>query len=83
MFCNGFRFSLIKVVFVIIDGCLNSVLNIVEEVMLVKEEGIVLFVFGVGSICDNELEVMVSDFNCIYVFYLIGFFDIDSLIYEI
>lgn len=83
VFCNGFRFSLIKVVFVIIDGCLNSVLNIVEEVMLVKEEGIVLFVFGVGSICGNELEVMVSDFNCIYVFYLIGFFDIDSLIYEI
>lgn len=83
VFRNGSRPSSTKVALVITDGCSNSALNTAEEATLAKEEGIVLFALGVGSICDNELEAMASDPNCTHVFYLTWFSDIDSLIYEI
>ncbi|XP_062579673.1 uncharacterized protein LOC134241654 [Saccostrea cucullata] len=82
VFRFGSRSSSTKVGLVITDGCSN-IYDTVRESKYAKDEGIVLFALGIGSICDDELESLASDPNCTHVFFLSGFSDIDSLIYEI
>lgn len=82
VFRNASRHGSTKVGLVITDGCSN-ILDTVREAQYAKDEGIVLFALGIGSICHAELEGMASDPNCTHVFHLTGFSDIDSLIYEI
>ena len=82
VFRNGSRHGSTKVGLVITDGC-SSIRDTVREAQYAKDEGIVLFALGIGSICHAELEGMASDPNCTHVFHLTGFSDIDSLIYEI
>lgn len=55
---------------VIIDGYLNYYFSIVWEVLDVKDVGIVLFVIGIGDVNEMEFNEVVSDLNCIYVFFL-------------
>lgn len=55
---------------VIIDGYLNYYFSIVLEVLYVKDVGIVLFVIGIGDVNEMEFNEVVSDLNCIYVFFL-------------
>ncbi|XP_061188685.1 uncharacterized protein LOC133196852 [Saccostrea echinata] len=82
VFRFGSRSSSTKVGLVITDGCSN-IYDTVRESKYAKDDGIVLFALGIGSICDDELESLASDPNCTHVFFLSGFSDIDSLIYEI
>lgn len=55
---------------VIIDGYLNYYFSIVWEVLDVKDVGIVLFVIGIGDVNEMEFNEVVSNLNCIYVFFL-------------
>lgn len=55
---------------VIIDGYLNYYFSIVLEVLYVKDVGIVLFVIGIGDVNEMEFNEVVSNLNCIYVFFL-------------
>lgn len=54
---------------VIIDGYLNYYFSIVLEVLYVKDVGIVLFVIGIGDVNEMEFNEVVSNLNCIYVFF--------------
>jgi hypothetical protein len=83
VFKNGARTSSTKVGLVITDGCSNSFDATVQEAGYAKEDGIVLFALGIGGICMDELEAIASHPNCTHLFFLTGFSDIDSLIYEI
>lgn len=63
------RFNFVKVGIVIIDGYLNYYFSIVLEVLYVKDVGIVLFVIGIGDVNEMEFNEVVSNLNCIYVFF--------------
>lgn len=52
----------------------------INEVKIIKEVGIVVFVFGIGNINKVELKVLLSLFECIYVILLVGFLEIDNVV---
>lgn len=72
--------GVIKVVFVIMDGLLDFFKDMINEVKIIKEVGIVVFVFGIGNINKVELKVILSLFECIYVILLVGFLEIDNVV---
>lgn len=72
--------GVIKVVFVIMDGLLDFFKDMINEVKIIKEVGIVVFVFGIGNINKVELKVIFSLFECIYVILLVGFLEIDNVV---
>lgn len=55
--------GVIKVVFVIMDGLLDFFKDMINEVKIIKEVGIVVFVFGIGNINKVELKVIFSLFE--------------------
>ena len=79
----GGRQSANKVGIVITDGQSNDFNETVQQATQAKDEGVVLFTLGIGSINPVELQTVASEPNCTHVNVLSGFSEIDSMLYEI